>query len=551
MAYAPMVVAAVLCCLVRSIGAAEPPHYYREAAAPSETRALAADIIVYGGTPGGVAAAIAAARGGKTAVLVSFNRHVGGLTSGGLTATDLGNEAAIGGFASEFYTALGRNTGFSCAAAEAMFRRLLAEAGVTVVTEARLVAVRTAGARIERLDFDNGTTAAGRCFIDATYEGDLFAAAGCSYRVGREPVVEFDEAYNGVQFRDEHQFVIDVDPYLTPGDPSSGLLPEISREPEPGRPGAGDAKLKAFNFRMQLSDGPDRVPFPKPAGYEPGRYALLARYIAAASDTPWDFSYPKGPLHLAAGDSNNRGGFSTDFIGGNYRWAEGTYEPGTYADRLPIRRGLPMPLPELYRLRESIFREHVTYHQGLLHFLSHDPAVPQSIRDRMAAWGLDPREFAATGHWPHQLYVREGRRLVGEYVMTEHECLSRRKPPEPVGLAAYNMDSHNCQRVAIVKEGRAVVRNEGDVQVRCPRPYPIAYRSLTPRREECENLLVPVCLSATHIAYGSIRMEPVFMILGQSAGIAATLAIKDARAVQDVAYDVLRAKLMTAGQVLQ
>jgi hypothetical protein len=506
---------------------------------------------VYGGTPAGVAAAIAAARGGRNAVLVSFNRHVGGLTSGGLTATDLGNEAAIGGFAREFYATLGRNTAFSCAAAEATFRRLLADAGVTVALETRLTGVRMAGPRIEHLEFEDGGTASARYFIDATYEGDLFAAAGCTYRVGREPVAEFDESYNGMHVRDEQQFVIDVDPFVTPGDPGSGLLPEIAREPAPVRPGAGDAKLQAFNFRMQLSDGPDRVPFPRPAGYEPGRYALLARYIAAAADTPWDFSYPKGPLHLVNGDSNNRGGFSTDFIGGNYRWADGTYEPGTYASGLPVRRGLTVPLPELYRLRESIFRDHVSYQQGLLYFLAHDPAVPQSIRDQMAGWGLDPKEFAATGHWPHQLYVREARRLVGEHVMTEHECLGRRIAPGAVGLAAYNMDSHNCQRVVLVTGERAVVRNEGDVQVRCPRPYPIAYRSLTPRRSECENLLVPVCLSATHIAYGSIRMEPVFMILGQSAGIAASIAIADGRAVQDVAYDMLRLRLLDARQVLE
>jgi hypothetical protein len=404
---------------------------------------------VYGGTPAGVAAAIAAARGGRNAVLVSFNRHVGGLTSGGLTATDLGNEAAIGGFAREFYATLGRNTGFSSAAAEETFRRLLADAGVTVVLETRLTGVRMAGPRIEHLEFEDGGTASARYFIDATYEGDLFAAAGCTYRVGREPVAEFDESYNGMHVRDEQQFVIDVDPFVTLGDPGSGLLPEISREPA------------------------------------------------------------------------------------------------------PVRRGLSVPLPELYRLRESIFRDHVSYQQGLLYFLAHDPAVPQSIRDRMAGWGLDPKEFAATGHWPHQLYVREARRLVGEYVMTEHECLGRRQAPGAVGLAAYNMDSHNCQRVAIVTGERAVVRNEGDVQVRCPRPYPIAYRSLTPRRSECENLLVPVCLSATHIAYGSIRMEPVFMILGQSAGIAASLAIPDGRAVQDVAYNALRLRLLDARQVLE
>jgi hypothetical protein len=221
------------------------------------------------------------------------------------------------------------------------------------------------GPRIQQLDLEHGGTVTGRYFIDATYEGDLFATAGCSYRVGREPVAEFDESCNGVQFRDEHQFVVDVDPYVTPGDPRSGLLPEISREPEAGRPGARDTKLQAFNFRMQLSNGPDHVPFPKPAGYDPGRYALLARFIAAAADTPWDFSYPKGPLHLAAGDSNNRGAFSTDFIGGNYRWADGSYEPGAHAASLPIRRGLAVPLPELYRLREAIIQEHVTYQQGL------------------------------------------------------------------------------------------------------------------------------------------------------------------------------------------
>jgi len=258
-----------------------------------------------------------------------------------------------------------------------------------------------------------------------------------------------------------------------------------------------------------------------------------------------------GPVQMRVGDSNNAGSFSSDYVGGNYRWPDGTYEPRSFAELPPPRRGMPMPLRELYELRECIFQDHVNYQQGLMYFLANDPRVPERLQERVNRFGLDPREFQETGYWPHQLYVREGRRMVSECVMTQANCESRRTANDSIGLASYPMDSHFCQRVVVEEEGENTVRNEGGFGHPCPRPYPVSYRSIVPKREECANLLVPVCLSASHVAYGSIRMEPVFMILGQSAGTAAATAIDEGVALQDVSYDTLRRRLLEDGQVLE
>lgn len=484
-------------------------------------------ICVYGGTAGGVAAAVCAARLGLKAVLVEFGAHLGGLSSGGLGATDLGNKGAIGGIAREFYRRLGRHYGkaemwtFEPRVAEAVFARMIREAGVTVFLEHRLKAVTKRGARITEIVMENGNVFRAPMFIDATYEGDLMAMAGVAYHVGRESGQAYDELFNGIHFgHPNHNFCRAVDPYVIPGRPSSGLLQGISAKPA-GRQGDGDRRIQAYNFRMCLTNRPrNRRPFPRPSGYDPGRYTLLARYIDAGI---WDALGLTKWMPHGKTDTNNHGAFSTDHIGANYGWPEGDYTT-----------------------RERIFQDHVNYQQGLMWFLCHDKRVPREIRAEVGQWGLPRDEFSGTGGWPHQLYVREARRMIAETVMSEHHCVGRFVAGDSVGLAAYTMDSHACQRV--VRAGRVV--NEGNVEIGGFPPYPISFRSLVPRESECANLIVPVCLSASHIAYGSIRMEPVFMILGQSAATIAALAIRRKCPVQDVPHKNLRSQLLAGGQVL-
>jgi len=461
-------------------------------------------------------------------VLVEFGRHLGGLSSGGLGSTDIGNKAAIGGIAREFYRAMGRHYGqkeawkFEPHAAEAVFDGWMKHAQAPVFREHRLAGIRKQGNRITELVTENGNRFRARMFIDATYEGDLLAATCVAYHVGREANARYGETLNGIHFgHPGHNFNVFVDPYVVPGRTSSGLLPGVADVPA-GRQGSGDRCVQAYNFRLCMTrlDG-NRRPFPKPAGYDPDRYTLLARYIAAGI---WDamnlsFSMPNGKT-----DTNNFGGFSSDNIGMNYDWPDGDYAT-----------------------RERIFQDHVTYQQGLMWFLCHDRRVPAEIRTDVCRWGLPKDEFRETGGWPHQLYVREARRMVSDYVMTEHNCVGRDTAADPVGLAAYTMDSHNCRR--LVAGGR--VMNEGNVEVGGFSPYPISYRSIVPREKECANLLAPVCLAASHIAYGSIRMEPVFMVLGESAAIAAAQALALRRPIQDVPYRALRRALLQARQVLE
>jgi len=491
-----------------------PVKYHYPVPQVNPPKVIEVDVCAYGGTPAGVTAAIQAARMGKSAALVVFGRHVGGLTSGGLTATDIGNRKEIGGLANDFYARIGKLSGFPPSQAEKVFRDMLQEAKVPVYYEHRLTLVRKDGNRITEIVMENGNVFRAKMFVDATYEGDLLARAGVTFHVGREANETYKETLNGKQFHKAHNFINAVDPYLVEGDPKSGLLKTIWADP-PGKPGDGDRCVQAYNFRMFLTDAPNRVAWPKPVGYDPSRYELLARYLKTA---------PPIPLQLKHGDSNNQGGFSTDHIGANYSWPEGNYQD-----------------------REKIFQDHVIYQQGLMWFWANDERVPKDLRDKVNAWGLHPDEFKETGNWSHQLYIREGRRMVSDYVMTEDNCTSKTAVEDSVGLAAYQMDSHNCRRIVI--DGK--VRNEGDVQVACPKPYPIAYRSIVPRGKECANLFVPVCLSSSHIAYGSIRMEPVFMGLGQSSGTAAALAIDGNVSVQKVDYAKLRAKLVQDKQVLE
>lgn len=534
------------------------PRYY----APierGEAKQLTFDVAVYGGTPGGVTAAIQAARMDQRVVLLSFDAHVGGLTSGGLTATDLGKAESIGGMALEFYGRLGRNKDFSPSQAEAAFRAMLDEAGVTVLLRRPLESAEVKDARIESITMLTGETVSAKMFIDASYEGDLYAAAGVSYRVGREPRSAFNESLAGTwqkeSYADVYMFCnLPISPYVVADDPSSGLLPEVSAEPA-GEAGLGDYKVQAYNFRMRLTNRADKVAFPRPEGYDPGRYALLARFMNFEPTPTWTLNYTTkpmtdGPVQMRNGDSNNAGSFSSDYIGGNYRWPDGTYEPVAFEQLPEPRRGLQMPMAELYELREAIFKDHINYQVGMMYFLANDPQVPAGLQKRVNAFGLDPHEFKDTGHWPHQLYVREGRRMVSGYIMNQDNCQRKRTAEDSVGLASYMMDSHHCSRRVVVIDGKPVVRNEGNFGSKLSEPFPISYRSIVPKQDECENLLVPVCLSATHVAYGSIRMEPVFMILGQSAGTAAAMAIKSDTTVQAVPYAPLRARLIADGQKL-
>ena len=533
--------------------------YYYRSAQPGPSKLIECDVAVYGGTPAGVMAAIQAARMGKKVVLLSFNRHVGGLTSGGLTATDVGRKDSIGGLAIEFYTRIGTISNFRPSQAESLFMNMLDEAGVQVLFGRCLESIEMKDDRVISATMETGETIKASMFIDATYEGDLFAAANVSYRVGREPASYYDESLAGqwqnVSWKDTYQFCrLPISPYVEPDNPRSGLLPEISPE-APGNPGEGDFKVQAYNFRMYLTGKVEKIPFPKPHGYDPGRYALLARFLNADSRIRWTLNYTvtpmtDGPVQMRNGDSNNAGSFSSDYVGGNYRWPDGTYRPGSFEELPPPRRSLSMPLHELYELRERIFQDHVNYQQGLMYFLANDPRVPKALQERVNRFGLDPREFQDTEFWPHQLYVREGRRMVSEYVMTQANCESTKTVDDSVGLASYPMDSHFCQRVVVEEDGQMTVRNEGGFGHRCPKPYPVSYRSIIPVREECTNLLVPVCLSASHAAYGSIRMEPVFMILGQSAGTAACIAIDDDVAVQDLDYEKLKERLLADKQRL-
>jgi hypothetical protein len=497
-------------------------YYYPVPAAPGEVRS---DICVYGGTSAGVTAAVRAARHGRSVVLVVFGRHLGGLTSSGLGATDTGRIDAIGGLSREFYRRVGahygrpESFGFEPRVAEAVFDAWVAEAGVVVHREHRLSGVDMSGSRITALRTENGKVFRASVYIDATYEGDLMAAAGVSSTVGREGNATYGETLNGVQFRSGHQFQRTIDPYRTPGDPASGLLPGVQADP-PGTTGQGDHRIQAFNFRVCLTKAANRRPFPRPPGYDPARYELLRRYLAAGV---WDALRLNTSMPGGKTDLNNNGAVSTDNIGRNYGWPAGDYAT-----------------------RERIFQDHVTYQQGLLYYLANDPAVPSAVRAEVSAWGLPADEFAETGGWPHELYIREGRRMVSDYVITEHDCRWTRVAPDPVGLASYTMDSHNCARVVV----GGAARNEGDVQVPPAGPYGISYRAIVPKRGQCANLVVPVALSASHIAFGSARMEPVFMLLGHAAASAAHLALASGRALQDVDYPALRRGLLADGMVL-
>ena len=513
------------------------------------------DVVIYGGTSGGVAAAVQTSRMGKSAILIEPSQHLGGLSSGGLGATDIGNKAAIGGIAREFYRRVkkhyddpaswrqekreayrsGRSTEaaaedamwtFEPHVAEQLMNELVKEAKVPVVVGERLdlkSGVEKKDGAIVSIRMESGKVYRGRRFIDTTYEGDLLALAGVSFHVGREANSVYGETLNGVQVAHavKHQLMPGVDPFVKKGDKSSGILPGVVAGP-PGEDGSGDKRVQTYNLRLCLTDVKgNQIPFTKPTGYDLLRYELLLRnFEAGETRAPWN------PIFMPnrKTDVNNNYGFSTDNIGLNYAWPEGDYAA-----------------------RDKIFQEHLLYTQGLLWTLATNDRVPVKVREEVNRFGLCKDEFQQTGGWPHQLYVREARRMVGAYVMTQSDCQRRRTAEDAVGLGAYNMDSHNVQRY-VDEQGHA--RNEGDIQVGVS-PYPISYRAIIPKESECTNLFAPICLSASHIAYGSIRMEPVFMVLGQSASTAAVQSIDAGVSVQKVNYAKLHERLLTDGQVLE
>lgn len=519
-----------------------------------------ADVIIYGGTSAAVTAAVEVVKSGKKAIIVSPDTHLGGLSSGGLGYTDTGNKATIGGLSREFYHRVwlhyndssswkwerheeygnkGQGTPamdgenrtmwiFEPHVAEKVFEDFISEYGIPVYRDEwlnRESGVVTKERKIVSMTTLSGKTFEGKMFIDATYEGDLMASAGISYTVGREDCSVYDERWNGVQagvYHHGHYFKSNISPYVIPDDPDSGLLPYVSSEPV--RPNCtGDDKIQAYCFRLCMSNHPDnRVPFEKPENYDPKNYELLARVFESGWDE-WFNKYDMIPNRKT--DTNNHGPFSTDFIGMNYDYPEASYER-----------------------RKEIIKEHENYQKGLLYFVSTDKRIPEDVRNEMSKWGLAKDEFTDNGNWPHQLYIREARRMIGNYVTTENEVLGKINVKDPVGMGSYTMDSHNIQRYVT---GEGYVQNEGDVGVHPGKPYKISYGSIIPKKEECTNLLVPVCVSSSHIAFGSIRMEPVFMILGQSAATAACMAIDRKEAVQDIDYSLLKEKLLSKNQILE
>ena len=527
------------------------------------------DLVVYGSSPAALTAAIAAQKCGKSAVIVSPETRIGGLTTGGLGQTDIGNKQAFGGLARRFYRDVadhyrneanwtwqmrtdylpdGQCAGtkseesmwtFEPSAALKILEKWEKTYGLEIHRGRRLD--RTAGKvkvekrggggqRIVSFLTEDGTEYRGRMFVDATYEGDLMAAAGVTYTVGREANSVYGETLSGTQVANAkyHNFTDGVDPYVVKGDKSSGLLPGI----EPGAieaDGTGDRRVQAYCFRMCLTDVPEnRIPFAKPEGYDERDYELLFRNFEAGervSRPPWINS--KMPNRKT--DTNNCRGFSTDFIGQNWAWPEATYEE-----------------------RAKILKSHLDYQMGLMWTLANHPRVPVPVRNEVSKWGTCKDEFAdGLGNgWQSQLYVREGRRMIGDTVMTEAYCRHQKFAARPVAMAAYTMDSHNCQRY-VGADG--FVHNEGNIEdyaVLKLGPYSIDYGALIPKKAECGNLFVPVCISASHMAFGSIRMEPVFFALGQVSGTAAALAIKGGGAAQDVPYPALRERLLADGQVL-
>jgi hypothetical protein len=452
------------------------------------------------------------------------------MTTGGLGYTDIGNKFAITGISRDFYRRIGAHYGkfeqwtFEPKVAEALFQDYVKRGGFKVLYDTRLKEVEKNGNVLTAIILENtdypqrpAIIIKAKMFIDCGYEGDLMAKAGVQFRVGREDNKEYNETINGVQLKEGHQFPDGIDPYKIPGKPESGLLWGISSEtllPE----GTGDNKVQTYNYRICLSSDPkNQIPITRPEGYDSTTYELLLRLFAA---TPQKrklndyFAMDRMPNNKT--DINNRGGFSSDMIGMNYGYPEGDYDE-----------------------RKKIIKDHELYTKGLLYFYGHDPRVPVQLREEMLKYGYPKDEYPENGNWSPQLYIREARRMVGQYVMTQANCQGKETVNDGIGLAAYTMDSHNCERIVL----NGQVKNEGNVEVGGFGPYPISYGAIIPKESQAVNLFVPVALSATHIAYGSIRMEPVFMVLAQSSATAAVLAVDAKQTVQQVDIPKLKQQL--------
>lgn len=489
------------------------------------------DLCIYGATSAGVTAAYTASHAGKSVLLIDPGTRIGGLSSGGLGQTDIGNKYVVTGVALDFYRKIGKYYNgfeqwiFEPKVAESVFKNYLSNSTTEQMLGYRLVEVKTDNRLIKSIAVtpseskDNQQiVVSAKMFMDCTYEGDLLAKAGVSYHVGRESNATYGETINGVQLLDGHQFPDGVDPYKIKGSASSGLLWGINDESVKIN-GTGDNKVQAYNYRIALTNIPEnRITITQPDHYDPAKYELLKRQKEIQ---PWKsmqdvFIWSLMPNGKT--DINNRNGFSTDMIGMNWDYPEADYFK-----------------------RKEIIKAHEDYTKGLLYFVANDPSVPMAIRDEFKKWGYPRDEYVDNGNWSPQLYVREARRMIGDVVMTEHHCQGHEKVNDGIGFAAYTMDSHNCDRVVV----NGMVKNEGNVEVGGFSPFPISYRSIVPKKEEINNLLVPVCLSASHIAFGSIRMEPVFMVLAQSAAVAACLAIDQKLSIQDVDVNRIRQILKT------
>jgi len=486
---------------------------------------MKADICIYGATSAGVIAAYTAKMQGKSVILLEASEHIGGLTTGGLGQTDIGNKYAITGLSRDLYRKVGKHYGkfeqwtFEPKVTSKVFNDYLQKAQIKVLTGKELLKVTKSNntiAKIELLDENNQKiTVNAQYFIDCSYEGDLMAMAGVSFTVGREDNKKYNETWNGVQMLDKHQFPDGIDPFKIKGDSSSGLLWGISSEKLASR-GSGDQKVQAYNFRMCLTDSVEnQIPITAPEDYDPSRYELLLRYIEKKQphELNWALMHIQPMPHRKL-DINNSGPFSTNLIGGNY-----DYPNANYAQR------------------KSIQKAHENHIKGFFYFLGNDDRVPEHLRNEMKKWGYPKDEFVKNEHFSPQMYVREARRMISDVVMTEKHCVGQETVEDGIGLAAYTMDSHNTQRVIVEDSyGKYQVKNEGDVQMGLGGldPYPISYRAIIPKKSECNNLLVPVCLSASHIAFGSIRMEPVFMVLAQSAAMAAVLAIESKKNLHEI-----------------
>jgi len=543
-------------------------------------RLRSSDVVIYGGTSAGISAAIQSARLGKSVILIEPSNRLGGLTTGGLGQTDIGNKQVIGGISREFYQNIrkyyedsaswvwqtrseykdGGQTRsdksedamwtFEPSAALKVYHDMIKDLDLQIIYKQRLDRTRgvlKSGNTLKSITMESGDTYNGNMFIDATYEGDLLAAAGITYTIGRESNSQYGESLNGVQANEigktlsgtvsfnsiHHNFIDGVDPYILKGDSSSGLLPFITKG-GPGTDGHGDKGIQAYCFRMTLTDHPEnRIPFKKPENYKEVEYELLFRnYEAAVGPIEEMYTYgdPLLPWINSAmpnrkTDTNNQKGFSSDFIGQNSDYPEASYEE-----------------------RQKIVERHRQYQQGLMWTLAYHPRIPKEVRDKVSQWGTCKDEYEREDGWQQQLYIREARRMISSYVMSQKNCEGIDIVPDGVGMAAYGMDSHHIKRYV---NSKGQVSNEGNVEAPVKAPFPISYRSIVPKNEECSNLLVPVCLSATHIAFGSIRMEPVFMVLGQSSAVIACLAIEEDKAVQEIEYSRIRKVLINQAQVIE